>query len=227
MPVYKVTVATGDVAEAGTKNFISITLVGSQGESRRTTISSFFRPGQEKTLSVNCGQDLGPIVLIRLHKWRVFLEDAWFCKDVRVTAPDGALYRFPCNQWLEGVTTVEVREGSGKKLVDDELQILKEHRRRELAARQEAYRWKDYAQGWPHCLNVGSVLELDSNIQFSCVRATNFTGLLILQGASHFLSGFLLRHTSWDSLDEMRSIFSRTRGRDIGGCLMCRPLPPK
>lgn len=28
----------------------------------------------------------------------------------------------------------------GKKLVDDKLQILKEHRQRELAARQEAYR---------------------------------------------------------------------------------------
>ncbi|NXG16655.1 LOXE3 isomerase, partial [Grallaria varia] len=221
MVVYKVTVATGDVAEAGTNNSISITLVGSQGESRQTTVSYFFLPGQEKRLSVDCRQDLGPIVLIRLHKWRIFLEDSWYCKDVRVTAPNGTVYRFPCYQWLEGVTTVEVREGSGKKLVDDELQILKEHRRRELAARQEAYRWKNYAQGWPHCLNMGSILELDSSIQFSCVRATNFTGFLILQGASHFLSGFLLRSTSWGSLDEMRTIFSRTQGRDIGGCLVC------
>ncbi|NXP23791.1 LOXE3 isomerase, partial [Scytalopus superciliaris] len=216
MPAYKVTVATGDVAEAGTKNFISVTLVGSQGESRRSTASSFFLPGQEKRLSVDCGQDLGPIVLVRLHKWRIFLEDAWFCKDVRVTAPDGSLYRFPCYQWLEGVTTMEVREGSGKKVADDKLQLLREHRRKELAARQEAFRWKTYAEGWPRCLNVGSILELDSNIQFSCVRATNFTGFLILQGASHLLSGFLLRSTSWDSLEEMQTIFSRTKGRDIG-----------
>ncbi|XP_071418295.1 hydroperoxide isomerase ALOXE3-like [Pithys albifrons albifrons] len=215
MAVYKVTVATGDVAEAGTKNSISITLVGSRGESPRTTVSFFFLPGQEKTLSVACGQDLGPIVLIRLHKQRNFLEDSWFCKDVRVTAPNGTLYRFPCNKWLEDVTTVEVREGSGKKLVDDELQILKEHRRRELAARQEAFRWKNYAQGWPRCLNVDSVKELDSNIQFSSVRATNFAGSLILEGASHLLSGFLLRNTSWASLDDMRTIFSRTKGRDI------------
>ncbi|XP_027765113.1 hydroperoxide isomerase ALOXE3-like [Empidonax traillii] len=215
MATYKVTVATGDVAEAGTNNSISITLVGSRGESRKTTVSFLFLPGQEKSLSVDCRQDLGPIVLVRLHKWRLFLEDAWFCKDVRVTAPGGTLYRFPCYQWLEGVTTLEVREGSGKKLVDDELQILKEHRRRELAAQQEAFRWKTFAQGWPRCLDVGSILELDSNIQFSCVRATDFTGFLILQGASHFLSGFLLRNTSWNSLDEMRTIFSRTQGRDI------------
>lgn len=45
------------------------------------------------------------------------------------------------------------------------------------------------------------------------------------RGASHFLSGFLLRRTSWNSLDEMRTIFSRTQGRDVGGCLVCCPLP--
>uniref|UniRef100_A0A8C3N8V7 Uncharacterized protein n=1 Tax=Geospiza parvula TaxID=87175 RepID=A0A8C3N8V7_GEOPR len=204
MATYKVTVATGDMVEAGTSNSISITLVGSYGESRQTTKP--FPPLQEKSLSVHCGQDLGPIVLIRLHKWRLFLEDAWFCKDVRVTAPNGTLYRFPCYQWLEGVTTVEVREGSGRTHP-----ILKEHRHRELAARQEAYRWKNFAQGWPRCLNVDSIFELDSNIQFSRIRANNFTGFLIFQGASHFLSGFLLRHSSWNSLDEMRTIFSRTQ----------------
>ncbi|NXL01948.1 LX12B protein, partial [Mesembrinibis cayennensis] len=199
MAVYKVNVATGDIREAGTNNSISITLVGSRGESRRTTINYWFLPGM--------------------------VSDAWFCKDVRVTAPDGTLYRFPCHQWLEGVTTVEVREGSGKKPADDELEILKEHRRQELKARQEAYQWKSFAEGWPRCLNVGSIFELDSNVQFSCVRATNFTGVLIFQGASHLLAGFLLRPSSWNSLDEMRSIFSRTKGREIGGCLACPPPP--
>ncbi|XP_074663838.1 hydroperoxide isomerase ALOXE3-like [Strix aluco] len=215
MAVYKVKVATGDVLQAGTSNSISITLVGSRGESCRKNISALFLQGMEKQLSVRCDRDLGPIVLIRLHKWRLFLEDAWFCKDVRVTAPDGTLYRFPCHQWLEGVITLEVREGSGKKLVDDELEILKEHRREELKARQEAYQWKTFAEGWPRCLNVGSIFELDSNVQFSTVRATNFTGVLVFQGASHLLAGFLLRPTSWKSLDEMRSIFSRTQGREI------------
>ncbi|NWH44914.1 LOXE3 isomerase, partial [Fregata magnificens] len=223
MAVYKVKVATGNIVQAGTSNSISITLVGSRGESRQTTISCCFLPGTEKDLNVRCEQDLGPIVLIRLHKWRLFLEDAWFCKDVHVTAPNGTLYRFPCYQWLEGIITVDVREGSGKKPVDDELDILKEHRRKELKARQEAYQWKSFAEGWPRCLNVGSVFELDSNIKFSCVRGSSFTGVLIFQGASALLSGFLLRTTSWKSLDEMRSIFSRTQGREIGGCLVCPP----
>lgn len=44
-----------------------------------------------------------------------------------------------------------------------------------------ARRWKTFAEGWPRCLNVDSVFELDSNVQFSCVRATNFNGLLVFQ----------------------------------------------
>ncbi|NWI25217.1 LOXE3 isomerase, partial [Sula dactylatra] len=221
MAVYKVKVATGNILAAGTTNSISITLVGSRGESCQTTVSLLLLPGKEKDLTVSCKQDLGPIILIRLHKWRLFLEDAWFCKEVCVVGPDGTVYRFPCYQWLEGVTTVELREGSAKKLLDDELEILKEHRRKELKARQESYQWKSFAEGWPRCLNVDSVEELDSNIQFSIMRATNFTGVLSLQTASYLLSGFLLRPTSWKSLDEMRSIFSRTEGREIGGYLVC------
>lgn len=42
-------------------------------------------------------------------------------------------------------------------------------------------RWKNFAQGWPRCLNVDSIFELDSNIQFSRIRANNFTGFLIFQ----------------------------------------------
>ncbi|KAM6225670.1 polyunsaturated fatty acid lipoxygenase ALOX15B-like [Spheniscus humboldti] len=231
MPVYKVTVAMGDILKGGTNKSISITLVGSRGERCRTTINYWFLPGtgscpptlsrflptphQEKDMTMRCEQDLGRIVLIRLHKWRLFLEDAWVCRDIRVMGPDGTLYRFPCYQWLEGVTTAEVQEGSGKKLVDDELEILKQHWQHELKAQQEAYQWKSFIEVWPRCLNVGSILELDSNVQFSCVRATNFTGVLIFQGAFHLLAGFLLRPTFWKSLDEMRSIFSWTRGREI------------
>lgn len=46
MATYKVTVATGDMVEAGTNNFISITLVGSYGESSQTTVPFLFQPGK-------------------------------------------------------------------------------------------------------------------------------------------------------------------------------------
>lgn len=49
MAVYKVTVATGDMVEAGTNNSISITLVGTNGESRQTSVSFLFLPGKVGT----------------------------------------------------------------------------------------------------------------------------------------------------------------------------------
>ncbi|NXC41908.1 LOXE3 isomerase, partial [Penelope pileata] len=219
MAVYKVKVVTGDVLEAGTRNFVYITLVGTRGESPRTTMSYKFRTGTVKEQTVKCQQDLGPILLVRLHKSRLFLDDAWFCNEVQVTAPDGTTYRFPCYQWLEGDTTQEFCEGKGSILAEDDPEVLKEQRRRELRARQDTYQWKHYADGWPRCLNVDSIFELDSNTKFSCTRAKSFTGLLIYEGAVNLLSGFLTRPESWRSLEEMRTIFSREQGRDIGACL--------
>lgn len=64
MPVYKVTVATGDILEGGTNNSISITLVGSRGERCRTTIDYWFLLGM-----VSAG--MGPRV------------EAWACRGAR------------------------------------------------------------------------------------------------------------------------------------------------
>ncbi|NXO00341.1 LOXE3 isomerase, partial [Rhinopomastus cyanomelas] len=219
MAVYRVTVATGDVAEAGTKNNISITLVGATGESPQTTIGCRLYPGQEKELSVSCSRELGAVVLVRLHKAQVFLEDSWFCREIRVRAPDSPVRRFPCYQWLEGNCVLEVREGSAQKLSDDALPVLLEQRRRELAQRQRAFEWKSFAEGWPHCLRVESVEELDSNVKFSGVRDRHFNGALLYHQASLQLSGFLSRAAPWQSLQEMTTVFSRAKGRDIGGCL--------
>ncbi|NXL96236.1 LOXE3 isomerase, partial [Alectura lathami] len=219
MATYKVQVATGDMLHAGTAYPIYITLVGTRGESPQTVITSLFLPGTVKEHAVECEQDLGPILLVRLQKWQLFVDDAWYCKEVRVTAADGTTYRFPCYQWLEGTTTQEFREGAGKKMADDDLDILREHRRKELKARQESYQWKNYAEGWPRCLNVESIFDLDADTKFSCTRAKSFTGLLIFQTATTLLSGFLSRPESWRSLDEMRSIFYRKEGKEIGAYL--------
>lgn len=46
MAAYKVKVATGDVLEAGTRNSIYITLVGTRGESPQKAMSYKFLPGK-------------------------------------------------------------------------------------------------------------------------------------------------------------------------------------
>ncbi|XP_062453619.1 hydroperoxide isomerase ALOXE3-like [Rhea pennata] len=200
MATYKVQVATGDVFQARTTNSISITLVGTEGESAKTKLSHKLLTNCMKS-RIHCEHDLGPILLIRLYKERILFEDAWFCNDVCVTSPQGKIYHFPCYQWVENEIPLQLREGTGKTLSDEEYDILKQHRRNELEERQavfrvkiiaaqnplfiqfiqnyvnvpaSTYRWKTFAEGWPLCLDEDSVEDLSSDTKFSYIRTKEF-----------------------------------------------------
>lgn len=70
---------------------------------------------QVQKYKVRCSEDLGELLLLRLHKERFafFRKDSWYCSQICVTTPDGSHYRFPCYQWIEGFCTVELRPGTG------------------------------------------------------------------------------------------------------------------
>ncbi|XP_025934860.1 hydroperoxide isomerase ALOXE3-like [Apteryx rowi] len=213
MATYEVQVATGDVFQAGTTNSISITLVGTEGESAKTKISHTFLTNCAKS-KIHCEQDLGPILLIHLYKERILFEDAWFCNNVCVTSPLGKVYRFPCYQWVEGEIPLQLREGTGKTLSDEEYGILKQHRRYELEERRAVFRWKTFAEGWPLCLDVDSVEDLSSDTKFSYIRAKNFHGIQTVQIYRMAFMGFLNKHCSWKSLEDMEKIFSKIKRRN-------------
>ncbi|KAH0626130.1 hypothetical protein JD844_000911 [Phrynosoma platyrhinos] len=118
MATYKVQVATGDYMLAGTYSRISIILVGTRGESTKQRLDNLgkdFVRGAVDEYQVSVEEDLGPLLLIRLHKERYlfFPEDSWFCSYVRVTSPQGETWHFPSYQWLEGYGILTLREGTG------------------------------------------------------------------------------------------------------------------
>uniref|UniRef100_A0A674JG43 Arachidonate lipoxygenase 3 n=1 Tax=Terrapene triunguis TaxID=2587831 RepID=A0A674JG43_9SAUR len=118
MAVYKVQVSTGQDSLAGTFDTISITLVGSHGESPKHVLDRFgfdFQPGSVREYKVPSERALGPILLIRLHKepYSFFPENMWYCNTVQVTSPEGDTYRFPCYRWIQGYRTVELAESTG------------------------------------------------------------------------------------------------------------------
>lgn len=67
--------------------------------------------------AVTCDRELGPLLLIRLHKdpYLFFPEDSWYCSYIQLMTPKGDVYRFPCYQWIEGYTSLELREGTGEE----------------------------------------------------------------------------------------------------------------
>ncbi|XP_041521723.1 hydroperoxide isomerase ALOXE3 isoform X1 [Microtus oregoni] len=174
MAVYRLCVTTGSYLKAGTLDNIYATLVGTCGESpkqRLDRVGRDFASGSVQKYKVRCAE-LGEILLLRLHKERFafFRKDPWYCSHISVTAPDGTVTHFPSYQWIEGYCTVELRPGTARTICQDSLPLLLDHRKRELQARQECYRWKIYAPGFPRMLDVSSFEEIESDQKFALTK---------------------------------------------------------
>uniref|UniRef100_A0A8C9A981 Arachidonate 15-lipoxygenase type B n=1 Tax=Prolemur simus TaxID=1328070 RepID=A0A8C9A981_PROSS len=219
MAEFRVRVSTGKACGAGTWDKVSITIVGTRGESPPLPLDHLgkeFTAGAEEDFEVTLPQDVGPVLLLRVHKAPPALPrplgplapDAWFCRWFQLAPPRGAPLRFPCYQWLEGAGSLVLREGTAKVPWADHHPVLQQQRQEELQARQEMYQWKTYIPGWPHCLDEVTVKDLDLNIKYSTAKNTNF----YLQGLSAFtelkIKGLLDRKGLWRSLKEMRRIFN-------------------
>ncbi|XP_067325826.1 hydroperoxide isomerase ALOXE3-like [Anolis sagrei] len=209
---YSVKVVTGNNLKAGTIDAIYITLVGTEGESPKTAMDNFgvdFFAGAVSDYKVSSKQDLGDIVLIRLNKeTRLLLTPTdWYCTFITVTSPKGVTYRFPCYQWMEGRQSLELREGSAKTPAMDTLPLLKEFRSKEVQQRQSFYQWKVWNEGVPHCLNVSSPKELETETKFSFVKGTFFIGRAVSKTIEHKLRGYSDSKRSWGSLDDIKNVF--------------------
>ncbi|XP_015847828.1 hydroperoxide isomerase ALOXE3 isoform X1 [Peromyscus maniculatus bairdii] len=175
MAVYRLCVTTGSYLKAGTLDNIYATLVGTCGESpkqRLDRVGRDFATGSVQKYKVRCAAELGEILLLRLHKERFafFCKDPWYCSRVSVTTPDGTIIHFPSYQWIEGYCTVELRPGTARTICQDSLPLLLDHRKRELQARQECYRWKIYAPGFPRMVDASSFEEMESDKKFALTK---------------------------------------------------------
>nr|XP_056719189.1 hydroperoxide isomerase ALOXE3-like isoform X1 [Euleptes europaea] len=213
MSSYRVQVATGDFLGSGTFSSISITLVGSKGESPKQPLNNVgkdFLPGAVDEYKVSSDRDLGPLLLIRLHKepYVFFPEDSWYCSFVQLITPQGETYRFPCYQWIEGHRTLELREGTGKLACEDaENPLFMRHRAEELKVRQDCYSWAEYAPGTPRCLAVESIEEMDTNMKFSITKLSTFLLRSKLAKAEMKMKGLLDCQQSWKKLEDIRRVF--------------------
>uniref|UniRef100_A0A8D2LXZ8 Arachidonate lipoxygenase 3 n=1 Tax=Varanus komodoensis TaxID=61221 RepID=A0A8D2LXZ8_VARKO len=162
--IYKVQVTTGKGLLTGTFDSISITLVGTNGESPKHLLNRFTAQAEILEQEVPCEHDLGPVLLIRLHKdpYSFFPESSWFCDAVRVTSPQGEVFRFPCYTWVEGYCTVSFREGTGELSLPTRLGVP-----------NERDTWKEYLPGVPWCADIDTPESIEYNIHFSFPKASD------------------------------------------------------
>uniref|UniRef100_A0A8D2LWV8 Arachidonate lipoxygenase 3 n=1 Tax=Varanus komodoensis TaxID=61221 RepID=A0A8D2LWV8_VARKO len=194
--IYKVQVTTGKGLLTGTFDSISITLVGTNGESPKHLLN---RVGTKQ--EVPCEHDLGPVLLIRLHKdpYSFFPESSWFCDAVRVTSPQGEVFRFPCYTWVEGYCTVSFREGTGELSLPTRLGVPNERDtwrqvgegwRMGLLTPISLPRWKEYLPGVPWCADIDTPESIEYNIHFSFPKASAFFGRGTADTLQHFIFRF-------------------------------------
>uniref|UniRef100_A0A3P9C0N0 Lipoxygenase domain-containing protein n=1 Tax=Maylandia zebra TaxID=106582 RepID=A0A3P9C0N0_9CICH len=148
---YEVTVFTGNLALASTFNNVYITLVGTDGESKRIDLTSwkpsFFR-GQVS---------LKPLCILKLfkttYKQKRFLQDSWYPAKVEVKSPKNKTYHFPIYHWITDSEVYCFREGTGL-----------------WKCACLIYTWDVYAQGIPHCIKGNSIQSLPYDVHFSLTK---------------------------------------------------------
>lgn len=60
---------------------------------------------------------LGPLLFVKIRKWHLLQNDAWFCNWISVQGPgaSGDEFRFPCYRWVEGNSVLTLPEGTGEE----------------------------------------------------------------------------------------------------------------
>ncbi|XP_057631923.1 polyunsaturated fatty acid lipoxygenase ALOX15B isoform X3 [Chionomys nivalis] len=219
MTKFRVRVSTGEACGAGTWDKVSVSIVGTQGESPFVPLDRLgkeFTAGAEEDFEVTLPQDVGAVLMLRIHKAPPKLPlplgslrpDAWFCRWFQLEWLPGAALRFPCYQWLEGEGDLVLREGAAKVSQEDHHPALQHQRQEELKARKEMYSWKTYADGWPRCLDHATVKDLDLNIKYSAAKNATFYFKVHSAFTELKIKGFLDRTGLWRSLREMRRMFN-------------------
>uniref|UniRef100_A0A8C7LL47 Lipoxygenase domain-containing protein n=2 Tax=Oncorhynchus mykiss TaxID=8022 RepID=A0A8C7LL47_ONCMY len=219
MEEFQVIVHTLPAPTSGTYSILRLTLIGSEGsETPPISVNAganqhHLLPGSACVVRVWSQVALGRVVLVRLRlEARTGFPDLdWHCRGVEVRRlcdrqEEGAglqhqgAEHFPCCRWLRSVDgDVELRNGDMCLLNSETVQTLKDHRLKDLHTKQQHIRWRTFAEGVPHCVDMTSLKELGPNLSY-----TRQSPGINLQ----YLRGFAERAESWSSFTELETMFS-------------------
>nr|XP_061793984.1 polyunsaturated fatty acid 5-lipoxygenase-like isoform X2 [Nerophis lumbriciformis] len=216
MPSYTVTVATGTQGRAGTDNYISITLVGTEGFSQRTRLEKpqhdDFERGSVDSYPITVEEALGEIMLVKLEKKKYLAKDDWYCRYVSVRTPGGDNMEFPCYRWLVDDKEVVLRDGRARLPQDDKTNLLKQHRENELEIRRKAFRWMEWQPGFPMSIDAKRHRDLPRDVQFDSEKSVDFVLNYNKAIQNLFLNHFIHKfQSSWKDFDDFKKIFRRIK----------------
>ncbi|XP_065106179.1 polyunsaturated fatty acid 5-lipoxygenase-like [Paramisgurnus dabryanus] len=143
---------------------------------------------------------LGDIVEVKLEK----SSSEWFCRHIEVKTPSGKCFMFPCYRWIDG-NEVIIREGSAQ-LPQDDTELFKKQREKDLESRRKIYRWIQKRPGFPRSLDA-ELKDLPLDVQFDKGKESDFDGnfrkVIDEAGLDKLLSFF----QSWKDITDYEKIF--------------------
>ncbi|XP_060947632.1 hydroperoxide isomerase ALOXE3-like [Limanda limanda] len=212
MAEYKLQVSTGDMPSAGTWDHVSVTLIGSDGESEKTDLDNWgrdFCTGKTGTYTVKTSLSLGKLLLVKVDKdpFLHFQEDEWYCSTIEVTTPEGVAILFPCHRWISRGEYVELRGGRAMKSFEDDHPLLIEHRKKELTLRKSLYQWKLLAEGLLHISSFEHASELPAEIRFSKAKVDEIEDANKQLGMKFHSEGMVGSTEKWKNFDDLKRLF--------------------
>uniref|UniRef100_G3WL78 Arachidonate 15-lipoxygenase type B n=1 Tax=Sarcophilus harrisii TaxID=9305 RepID=G3WL78_SARHA len=208
MAIYIVRVSTGSFLGVVSWDNISISLLGTEGESLPLKLGNFGKDFNQGVVSKKkSDSDLIPnslsLVQLCLPKSSSLNPDAWFCQELQLISPKNPPLHFPCYQWLEGTESLVLREGAAKVIWAESSPILLEQRLIFFPIFIfSVARWSEYFPGLPHCLDAKNLKELDPNLRSLTTGRLSFCSQMGLK-----MKGMLDRKGPWESMDEISEIF--------------------
>ncbi|XP_032872243.1 arachidonate 5-lipoxygenase-like [Amblyraja radiata] len=181
---YQVAISTGNVFYAGTKDQISVMLVGSLGSSEKVRIGNVFplTPGEIHSMKLKTKSELGDLLLVKLFKKKfVVFEDDWYCSFVSVETTNELTYNFPCYSWITDSTPMVIVEGAARKRHEYNSPILEQFWVDEMQKRQEDYQWAEYEPGVPNKIHYEKTEDLPRDAKIPVGRPMGFI-LCIFEG---------------------------------------------
>ncbi|XP_060947761.1 hydroperoxide isomerase ALOXE3-like [Limanda limanda] len=213
MAEYKLQVSTGDMPSAGTWDHVSVTLIGSDGESEKNELDNWgrdFCTGKTGTYTVKTSSSLGKLLLVKVDKdpFLNFQEEEWYCSTIKVTTPEGDAMLFPCHRWISRGEYVELRGGRAMKYFDDDHLLLIEHRKKELKLKKSLYQWKPLAEGLLHISSFEHESELPAEIRFSKAKVDEIQDTTKQLGMKFKFKGMVGSIEKWKNLDDLKRLFN-------------------
>lgn len=212
MVEYKLEVSTGDMPYAGTWDHISVTLIGTEGQSDRTELDQWgrdFSTGAKRTYSIKSGSSLGRLLLLKVDKdpYLLFPEDEWYCSKIQVGTPEGKVLLFPCHRWISRGELVELRAAKATKVFEEDQPVLKDHRDRELTEKKKQYQWKLYQEGLPYIGPFDEEADIPTEMQRSDSRKSEVNHIKMLLGIELKLKALLGSDQRWQNFEDLKRIF--------------------